>query len=349
MLTDSASPTDGDTPSPRQYVEAGSNNLFTIIAPVISQATLITGLLYYIGWARTNSLFGYFGVDTSLVGFGTPDFVLRGGSDVMHGLWIYIAFGAVPALGLFATHRLIVIQALVRAKRRSSAPSKVDTKKLCVPGPQHGSWSVAVRRAQMLQHWRPGASFIRRFIRSVQGFAIMLAATMLAGIVFDKFGILLGIKLPLLLILSFILLGYVTHIQSAYSDVLAKAVTPPASTAPRVYSLALLALGLLAGVWAISLYGERLGTQDALSIAANQGALSKVQVYSTDRIALQGSGIIVSEIAQPGTKYHYEYTGLRLLASPPGRFLLLPSKWQKGRDRVLVLRDNDFIRVDIFT
>jgi hypothetical protein len=347
--TDSASPTDGAIPSPSQRTVADPNSLLTIIAPIISQATLITGLLYYIGWARTNSLFGYFGVDTSLVGFNTPDFVLRGGSDVMHSLWIYIALGAAPAFGLFAIHRLVVIRALVRTRERSSQPSKITANELCNPNLPYGNWLRAIRQARMLHRWRPGVSFIRWFMRSIQGFAVTLAAAMLAGIVFNKFGTSLGLALPLLLIFSFILLGYVAHIYSAYSDVLATTMTPPAPARPRIYPMALLALGLLAGIWAVSLYGDRLGTSDAISIAANQSVLSEVQVYSTDRIALHGSGIIVSEIAQPGTKYRYQYTGLRLLASPPGRFLLLPSKWQKGRDRVLVLRDNDSIRVDIFT
>lgn len=349
VSTDNVSAAGDATTSPSQRSVSDAHNLFTIVAPVIFQATLLTGFLYYIGWARTHSFFGYFGVDTSLVDFSTPDFVLRGGSDVLRALWIYIARGAAPALGLFAIHRLVMIPALVRATQRDpSAPSKVAANELSIQSPSSGDWSRLVRQARMLYRWRPGASFIRWSIRILQGLAIMLAATMLAAIVFDKFGTLLGIKLPLLLALSFILLGYVAQMRSTYSDVLTATMASPVPSQHRIYPLVLLTLGLLAGVWATSLYGDRLGREQATAIAANPDLLSEVQVDSTDRIALNGHGVTVSEIAQLGSKYRYQYTGLRLLASPPSRFLLLPSKWQKGRDRVFVLNDDNSVRVDIF-
>jgi hypothetical protein len=97
----------------------------------------------------------------------------------------------------------------------------------------------------------------------------------------------------------------------------------------------------------LSLYADRLGTRLAADTAADLPVQPGVVVYSTERIALSGPGVTVDEIVQPGVKYRFQYTGLRLLGRAPDKFLLLPSRWQRGRDRVLLLRDDNSIRIDI--
>jgi hypothetical protein len=350
---DSASLVEGATPSALPPTVAEPNNLLTIIGTITSQAALITGVLYYIGWARTNSLFQYFGVDPALVGFSTPDYVLRGGSDVVHGLWIYVAFAG--ALGLATIHHLVMVPALMSAELRSPPPSTNTTSESSSPNPSYAdrsglSWAIrlTVHSARVLGHWRPGVSAIRWFVRILRALAIALAATVLAGILSHVLGALLGLLLPLLLIFSVALLGYTAHIHSTYPNILAPRTPCPQPNRPsRVYPLTPLALGLIAGIWTLTLYGDRLGTRYATSLDANLAIAPEVIVYSTDRIALHGPGVSVAEIVQPGTKYHYQYAGLRFLAHPPDHFLLLPSKWRKGRDRTFLLRDNDSVRIDI--
>jgi hypothetical protein len=48
-----------------------------IIGLILSQTTLITAALFYFGWIRTRASYGYFGVDTSLLGYGVSDYLLR--------------------------------------------------------------------------------------------------------------------------------------------------------------------------------------------------------------------------------------------------------------------------------
>lgn len=71
---------------------------------VISQTAVLSALLYYFGWASTNALYGYFGVDASVLGLSVTDYLIRGAR---------LAFPALLALGscaLFATyaHHLIL-------------------------------------------------------------------------------------------------------------------------------------------------------------------------------------------------------------------------------------------------
>lgn len=63
---------------------------------------LVTAWLYYIGWVRTNSQARYFGVDPSLLGYSTTDYILRSVTSL---------FGPVGAL-------LIGLTLLGVAKRR---------------------------------------------------------------------------------------------------------------------------------------------------------------------------------------------------------------------------------------
>jgi hypothetical protein len=47
------------------------------LAAFVAQTTVLTGLLYYFGWAEGQAYFGYFGVATSMLDLGTTDYLLR--------------------------------------------------------------------------------------------------------------------------------------------------------------------------------------------------------------------------------------------------------------------------------
>lgn len=149
--------------------------------------------------------------------------------------------------------------------------------------------------------------------------------------------------MPSLLVASVALLGYVVHMRSTHPDVLDT--TPPPY--PRAQALVLLALGLLGALWAVGLYADQVGTRMATEIVADLPDRSAVVVYSVERIAIAGTGVEVSEIAQAGSRYRYQYSGIRLLARSTDKYLLLPVGWQQGRDRVFLIPDEESIRIDV--
>jgi hypothetical protein len=100
-------------------------------------------------------------------------------------------------------------------------------------------------------------------------------------------------------------------------------------------------------MWAVSLYANQVGTETASHLAAELVYQPQVVIYSTERIAIAGSGVKNDEISQSGNKYHYRYSGLRLLIHSADRYMLLPRDWQRGRDLVFILRDNDSTRIDV--
>lgn len=76
------------------------------IGAVVAPTTLITALLYYFGWARISAQAQYLGLDPSLLGYSTQDYLLRSISAA------YVPFGAslIVALLLLVTDRWVKAQ-----------------------------------------------------------------------------------------------------------------------------------------------------------------------------------------------------------------------------------------------
>lgn len=54
-----------------------ATQLWRLATGILGQTALLTALLLFFGWARTQATFAYFGVDLSLLDFSTTDYVLR--------------------------------------------------------------------------------------------------------------------------------------------------------------------------------------------------------------------------------------------------------------------------------
>jgi hypothetical protein len=54
-----------------------SRRLAALLAAVVAPTTLVTGLAYYFGFRRERAFAGYFGIDSSVLGYSTSDYVLR--------------------------------------------------------------------------------------------------------------------------------------------------------------------------------------------------------------------------------------------------------------------------------
>lgn len=286
---------------------SSSPSALTIIGTLTSHTAVIGAVLFYFGWVRTHTIFNYFGIDPTLISYGASDYVLRS---------VNVAFppliGAVcTALVLFCVHCVVILPMLERSKRGR------------------------------------GRYAIKWLVLAAQVVAIALIAVGITGVFLpDQVASPLGMILPLSLIAAAIVLGYTAHLQSRYPGLLGRVSTWSQNVSLRLQVTVLLTLGLLASLWAISLYADRLGTQTATAWAARLPAEPTTVIYSTDRISVFGPGVQVTEFDQPGSNYHYQYSGVRLLARCNDKLLLLPVRWQRGRDSIFVIRDDDSIRTD---
>jgi hypothetical protein len=98
---------EGSTRSALRLIESTS----AVVAPL----TLLTALLFYIGWIRTRTFYGYFGLSPSLVGFSPQDYVLRS-AEISFGAVLLLVLAGVILLGLDR----VLVQVLKRAHGREN-------------------------------------------------------------------------------------------------------------------------------------------------------------------------------------------------------------------------------------
>lgn len=147
--------------------------------------------------------------------------------------------------------------------------------------------------------------------------------------------------LPLLLLTGSVLFLY--SLQAA--DVLNS--SSPGLRQPQ-YQITL-ALVVVAILWALSLYAIQVGRNNAVVDSVHGNALPSVVLYTTQRLAIAGSGVDVREINLTNSKYHFQYSGLRLLTRNGDRLFLIPAGWLRDRDSAFILRESDDLRADIRT
>jgi len=75
------------------------------VSAVIAPLTVVTALLFYVGWVRTRAFFEYFGVRPALVGYAPQDYVLHS-AVVSFGAVLLLALAGVVLVGL---DRLVAI------------------------------------------------------------------------------------------------------------------------------------------------------------------------------------------------------------------------------------------------
>lgn len=56
---------------------AGLERIVKLAASIVAPVTVLTALLFYFGFARTNALYSWFGIDASTLGFSTQDYLVR--------------------------------------------------------------------------------------------------------------------------------------------------------------------------------------------------------------------------------------------------------------------------------
>jgi hypothetical protein len=71
---------------------------------VIGPTALITALLFYFGWAKADAFARYFGLDVSLFGLSTQDYLLQS----IRAVFVPLGVVLIAGLGLLSAHRTVV-------------------------------------------------------------------------------------------------------------------------------------------------------------------------------------------------------------------------------------------------
>ena len=258
-----------------------------VLGSVVAPAAFITALLYYFGWVRTGAVFSRFGVEQSMLGFSTNDYLLRSAGVAFRP----IALLVIGAAGVFVVHRV-----LHRVRAGEDRAGQV------------AAWAAAVVVTVML--------------------AIGVATLFGAGI------------------LSPLLGATVLVFGSLLLEAVAMVAWPGTSrVALLLRRVLLLGVLLLGSFWACAVYAQESGSRVAAAIAADPSTRTQVVVYSAEAQHLEGDGVSVRQLGDG--KFAFRYDGLRLLIYTHDRWFLLPREWRDGHGRLIILRDDAGIRVEV--
>ncbi|MDN3358576.1 hypothetical protein [Actinomadura sp. DC4] len=114
----------------------------------------------------------------------------------------------------------------------------------------------------------------------------------------------------------------------------------------NAYAIAVVTAALC-GLWAAGLYASAQGVQAGRNSARDLQGSTAAVVYSADRLALTGPGVLSGELPKGG-RYHHRYTGLRLLIARGDRYYLLPTGWTGTTGATYVVKDGDDLRVELY-
>jgi hypothetical protein len=102
--------------------EYGVRSLGKALSAVVAPTSLVSGLLYYFGWAHAYWFYDYFGVDSTVLGFGTVDYLMRS----MDTLFVPMTLTATAALAVLWGHSLL--------RARLDAGARPAVLRVLVPG-----------------------------------------------------------------------------------------------------------------------------------------------------------------------------------------------------------------------
>lgn len=118
----------------------------------------------------------------------------------------------------------------------------------------------------------------------------------------------------------------------------------------RTSLVVVLILGALVAVslfWITERFASVVGEARADDIKRDVGRLlPPASVYAVDRLQLAGDGVDEMRLAGSETAYGYRYDGLYLLQKSGGKYFLVTGAWSSGGGRLIVLPDNDSIRLE---
>lgn len=256
------------------------------LGAIAGATTLFGALLYYFGWARTSAAFGYFGIQTDVLGLSFQDYLLRSIRSAYQPLLVV----AVLLLVGFGLRRVL------------------DRPGVSVPA---------------------AMSFM-----GLGGIAVLVGVAAVAGLV--------TFTLDWPLVPALLLGGTVLCVTGASLRGWAR-LDGRRPGAPHALIAATI---VLLSFWLVSSYATYLGTGAGASVAKNLEQRPSVVVLSQKSLALHGTGVRGTVLAQDAAAFRYCYSGLRLLIRAGGRLFLLPEGWTSGRDPVIVLPEDASTRFE---
>jgi hypothetical protein len=305
-------PAPEQTPSPRGVTR---QDIFSVLGALGAVITLVTAVMFYFGWRRSDVQAQAMGIDVSLFGYSSQDYVLQSISSFYLTLLVLAGIG----LGCVWLHGRVVdllhSQWLATSGRRSAAAAWTGW--IALAGFLLTAVCVLFAVAAGLQSTPPPVAALRRALVHRQW------------------------AVPLVLVLATVAASYVWWIHRQLAPVPAAPDPPPwwRTLLPAVLTAVIVLLGAF---WMLEEYASAVGRGYAQQVAADVNQLPRTVVLSRTPLGIQAPGVREERIGAPGSpEVRYRTTGLRLLARSGGKVLLVHDGWSPRTGTVIVLSDDD--------
>jgi len=289
-------------------------DVFSVLGALGAVITLVTAVMFYFGWRRSYVQAQAMGIDVSLFGYSSQDYVLQSISS------FYLPLLALAGIGLGCVWLHGRVVDLLRSPwlatggRRSAAAAW--TRWVALAGLLLTAVCVVFALAAGLQSPPPPVAALRRELVARQW------------------------AVPLVLVLATVAASYVWWIH--------RQLAPVPAPDPRPWWRSLLPAVLTAGIvmlgafWMLEEYASAVGRGYAQQVADDVERLPRTVVLSRTPLGIQAPGVREERIGAPGSpEVRYRTTGLRLLARSGGKVLLVHDGWSPRTGTVIVLSDGD--------
>jgi hypothetical protein len=282
---------------------------------VVAPTTLVTALLYYFGWNWSWYFFGYFGVNSTAIGLGTVDYLIRSADA------LYIPIAVLAIVSLLALWGNSLLLPRITSRRHAHRNARI------VWGIVAGGLALAV--ACILLTYATHAT--------------PSVATALPPIGFGAGALIVAYAIHLRRVMA----GTRRHGGgSAAGKPLAGTASGWAQATEWAIVFALVAVSLFA---AATDYSAAVGQSRAQQVAAELAGQPAVALYSKDNLSITQPGVTQLRCRDPQAAYGYRYDGLTLMLESSGKYVLIPRGWSPGRAAAILLPESDAIRLEFYS
>jgi len=286
-------------------------DVFAVLGALGAILTLVTAVMFYFGWRRSEQQARVMSIDVSMFGYTTQDYVLRSIGSLYLPLLALLCLGVA---GLWGHHRV----------------------ELLLTGPWRGGG--ARHRAAVVTRWVSAAATALAVV------AVLLALLGTTGSSVAAY--LLGPLQPRQWVVPLV---FVTGVVVAlWSGRLHRRLRPPRPGAPpplwerSVVAVLLAGLVVMGLFWLMEEYAQTVGERNARALVGSVDRLPATTVLSPAPLGVDAPGVeAVLVDPDAGPVGGYRTTGLRLLGRSGGKVLLVHDGWDPRNGTVVVLADND--------
>jgi hypothetical protein len=286
------------------------------VGSIVAQTTLLAALLYYFGYMYTEILARQFGLNATILGYSSQDYVVRSFRPIVP------AFGFLLLVGLACLGIHVKIRGWVDSGRRLSLVERLAGI-MAVGG-------IALVVIGILAFLGAFNDLVHEEVgKLIRSHLIVLPLTVLIGVVSGAYGI---------------------QIRRVWlSSGLEREAVRREPRWLRSLRLALIFVLIAVNVfWAAGEWASFAGSDVAHGMMDSLPKRPQAIVHSKVDLGIDSTGgITVQHAPNGGDGYPFRYGGLKYWTQSNGKYFLLSDCWTEGRGRTVVLTDDNNLWVEV--